>query len=58
MGIADGFGSAEDPAGLDHEELLRLVSHIIDISCTFLSYPYAAVAVGESIAAHHVLQHR
>lgn len=25
VGIADGFGCAEDPDGLDHEELLRLV---------------------------------
>ena len=26
VGIADGFGVAEDPAGLNHEELLRFVS--------------------------------
>lgn len=26
VGIADGSGSGEDPAGLDHEELLRLVA--------------------------------
>jgi glutamate dehydrogenase len=25
VGVADGFGVAEDPEGLDHEELLRLV---------------------------------
>lgn len=25
VGIADGFGCAEDPTGLDHEEILRLV---------------------------------
>jgi len=32
VGIADGFGSAEDPAGLDHEELLRLVNLSLPIT--------------------------
>jgi len=32
VGIADGFGSAEDPDGLDHDELLRLVNESLSIS--------------------------
>ncbi len=32
VGVADGSGSAEDPDGLDHEELLRLVSQVLPIS--------------------------
>ncbi|KAJ3058542.1 hypothetical protein HK102_010445, partial [Quaeritorhiza haematococci] len=31
VGIADGFGVAEDPDGLDHEELLRLVKEGLPI---------------------------
>ena len=31
VGIADGSGSAEDPDGLDHEELLRLVKDSLPI---------------------------
>jgi glutamate dehydrogenase len=31
VGIADGSGSAEDPNGLDHEELLRLVQDSLPI---------------------------
>ncbi|MEQ9497509.1 MAG: NAD-glutamate dehydrogenase [Deltaproteobacteria bacterium] len=32
VGIADGSGSARDPAGLDHEELLRLVAASLPIA--------------------------
>lgn len=32
VGIADGSGCGEDPDGLDHEELLRLVEHSLPIS--------------------------
>lgn len=32
VGIADGFGCAEDPVGLDHQELLRLVKASSPIS--------------------------
>ncbi len=32
VGIADGSGSAEDPDGLDHEELLRLVDEALPIA--------------------------
>ncbi len=32
VGIADGSGSGEDPDGLNHEELLRLVRHSLPIS--------------------------
>ena len=32
MGIADGFGVAEDPNGLDSEELLRLVKESLPIT--------------------------
>jgi glutamate dehydrogenase len=32
VGIADGFGCAEDPEGLDHKELLRLVHASLPIS--------------------------
>lgn len=33
VGIADGSGVAEDPLGLDHAELLRLVREELPISC-------------------------
>ncbi len=33
VGIADGSGSAEDPDGLDHDELLRLVARSEAIAC-------------------------
>jgi len=32
VGIADGSGCAEDPDGLDHEELVRLVDNTLSIS--------------------------
>ena len=32
VGIADGFGVAEDPNGLDSEELLRLVKESLPIT--------------------------
>jgi glutamate dehydrogenase len=32
VGIADASGCAEDPAGLDHDELLRLVEESLTIS--------------------------
>ncbi|NOG53791.1 MAG: hypothetical protein HND57_05600 [Planctomycetes bacterium] len=32
VGVADGFGCAEDPKGLDREELLRLVTEQLPIS--------------------------
>jgi hypothetical protein len=32
VGIADGFGVAEDPNGLDREELLRLVKESLPIT--------------------------
>jgi hypothetical protein len=32
VGIADGFGVAEDPKGLDREELLRLVHESLPIT--------------------------
>ena len=40
LGIADGSGSAEDPEGLNHQELLRLVNNnlpIVEFSKTCLS---------------------
>jgi len=37
VGIADGFGVAEDPNGLDPDELLRLVTVC---SCKFISFQY------------------
>jgi glutamate dehydrogenase len=32
VGVADGFGVAEDPRGLDHAELMRLVTESLPIS--------------------------
>ncbi|TVQ52221.1 MAG: glutamate dehydrogenase [Phycisphaerales bacterium] len=32
VGIADGSGSAEDPDGLNHQELLRLVTNVLPIA--------------------------
>ena len=32
VGVADGFGVAEDPHGLDQEELLRLVAESLPIT--------------------------
>ena len=32
VGIADGFGVAEDPNGLDSDELLRLVNESLPIT--------------------------
>jgi glutamate dehydrogenase len=38
VGIADGSGSAEDPAGLDHDELLRLVAASLPIAAFDRAY--------------------
>jgi glutamate dehydrogenase len=41
VGIADASGCGEDPSGLDHEELLRLVREgrpIVDFDCSKLSH--------------------
>ncbi|MHC4947315.1 MAG: NAD-glutamate dehydrogenase domain-containing protein [Planctomycetota bacterium] len=55
VGIADGSGTAEDPAGLDHEELLRLVAASLPV-CDFdrarLSPEGRVVALDEPDGVH------
>ena len=43
VGVADGFGVAEDPNGLDPTELLRLVKVTDSLHCN--TYAYAIYTV-------------
>lgn len=63
VGLADGTGSLEDPAGLDKEELLRLVTDSLPLSSFNTSQlspngMFYSVDTEEGIQARNTMHHR